>query len=92
MTRVLLIAIFLAAQAAVQAAETAYTALRVIGKRDGQSILNRVLEVRGRGGAPQPAVWKIILDDTQARGGVREVEVQGGRIIGERTPTGRAAG
>ena len=91
MIRVLLVAILCAAHAA-QAAETAYTALRVIGKREGQTVLNRVLEVRGRGGAPQPLLWKITLDDPRARGGIREVEVQGGRIVGERTPTGRVPG
>ena len=45
----------------------------------------------GRDGAPQPAVWKIVVDDPHARGGVREVEVQRGKIVGERTPTSHGA-
>ena len=71
-----------AALAAEQAA-TAYTALRVVGKQKGQSVLNRVLELRGRNGMPQPAVWKIILADAGVS--VREIEVQRGKIISERT-------
>ncbi|MDR3403968.1 MAG: hypothetical protein P4L99_15840 [Chthoniobacter sp.] len=73
--------------ATLQAADTAYSALRVIGKRDGQEVLNHVVELRGRSGTPQPEVWKIVIDDPRARGGVREVEVQRGKIVGERTPT-----
>lgn len=83
---------FLVAHFAAQAADTAYSALRVVGKRDGAEVLNHVLEVRGRGGAPQPAIWKITLDDPKARGGIREYEVQGGKIIGERTPAGGKVG
>ena len=72
---------------ALNAADTAYSALRVLGKRDGQEVLNHVVEVRGRDGAPQPVVWKIVIDDPRARGGVRELEVQRGKIVSERTPT-----
>jgi hypothetical protein len=74
---------------AAQAADTAYTALRIIGKQNGSAVLDRVVEVRGRAGAPHPEVWKIVIDDPRARGGIREVEVQRGRIIGERMPTAR---
>lgn len=88
----LFLGLLLAAACAAQAADTAYSALRVIGKRDGQETLNRVIELRGRGGTPQPAVWKVIIDEPRARGGVREIEVQRGKIIGERTPTSRGAG
>lgn len=69
------------------AEETAYSALRVVGRTQGKETLNHVLELRGRAGSPQPAVWKITLDEPRARGGVREVEVQRGKIISERTPT-----
>ncbi len=85
-------ALLLAAASVASAAETAYSALRVVGKRDGQETLNRVLELRGRGGSPQPSVWKVVVDEPRARGGFRELEVQRGKIIGERTPTSRAAG
>ena len=81
----------LAAIAADTAAETAYTALRVVGKKE-RDALNRVLEVRGRNGQPQPEVWKIAIQEPQARGGLREYEVQRGRIIAQRTPTSRPYG
>jgi hypothetical protein len=86
----LLLCSFLAPLAA-PAAETAYTALRVVGKKDREA-LNRVLEVRGRNGTPQPEVWKITVEEPQARGGLREYEVQRGRIIAQRTPTSRSYG
>lgn len=66
--------------------DTAYKALRTLGNERSQSVLNRVIEVKGRGGTPQPATWKIVLDDSAARGGVREFEVENGRIASERTP------
>ncbi len=75
------------------AQDTAYSALRVVGRAQGKETLNRVLELRGRAGSPQPAVWKITLDEPRARGGVREIEVQRGKIISERTPaSSRTAG
>jgi hypothetical protein len=78
------------ATVAAHAADTAYSALRVVGKQSGSATLDRVVEVRGRAGAPSPEVWKIVIDDPRARGGIREVEVQRGKIIGERLPTARS--
>jgi len=85
MKRVFLTA-FLFVAAAAWADETAYTALRVVGRSQGKDAINHVLELRGRGGAPQPAVWKVTLDEPRARGGVRELDVQRGKVIAERTP------
>ena len=81
------LALFLSVSSALAAeqAATAYTALRVLGKDS----LKRVVELRGRNGAQQPAVWKITLSEPGSRGGLREVEVQRGKIIGERTPVAR---
>ena len=76
----------------LHATDTAYSALRVLGKRDGQDVLNHVIEVRGRDGAPQPGAWKIVIDDPRARGGGRELEVQRGKIVSERTPTSHGLG
>ncbi len=81
----------LLAPLAATATDTAYTALRVVGKKD-RDALNRVLEVRGRNGSPQPDVWKITVEEPQARGGMREYEVQRGRVIAQRTPTSRSYG
>lgn len=88
----LALAFFLASAALAPALDTAYSALRVVGKNEGQETLNRVLELRGRNGSPHPAVWKVVIDDPRARGGVREIEVQRNRIIGQRSPTSRHAG
>lgn len=87
--RSLALVLSLSAVGAVQAADTAYAALRVVGKQHGQAVLNSVVELRGRNGSPQPAVWKIILKEPTARGGIREIEVQRGRVISERAPTVR---
>ena len=93
MKTVLLSALLFALVSAAPAQDSAYAALRVVGHSQGKEALNHVLELRGRGGSPQPAVWKITLDEPRARGGVREVEVQHGKIISERTPAaGRTAG
>ncbi len=84
-----LLGIFLCATAlASHAAETAYAALRVFGKKDGEQSLNHVVEVRGKSGTPQPGSWKLTIDDPHARGGVRELEIRGGKIVAERAPTG----
>jgi len=89
--RPLLIATLLAASSASALADydTAYKALRVFGKQQGEKLLNRVVELRGRSGVPQPQVWKITASDPAARGGLVEAEVQRGRIISQRTPTNR---
>ena len=60
---------------------TAYTALRVLSKTLGREALDRVVEVTGHDGAPQPASWKIVLKDGE---GSREVEVEDGKITAQR--------
>lgn len=76
---------------AAQAADSAYQALRVIGSDRGQDSLNHVLSLQATGGTPAPTDWKVLLDDPQARAGVREVEIRGGRIVSERTPVAKGA-
>jgi hypothetical protein len=71
--------------------DTAYTALRVFGKKFGDTALNRVVSVTGRNGTPQPAVWKVTAQDPAARAGLLEVEIQCGKVIAQRTPTARGA-
>lgn len=78
------------------APDSAYQALRVIGTARGQDVLNHVIEVQGRGGVPQPTLWRVVLDDPSSRGGTRELDVAHGKIVGEHTPvraySGTAAG
>ncbi len=60
---------------------TAYTALRLISKSMGREALDRVVEVSGREGMPQPFLWKVILKEGT---GSREVDVAGGKITAQR--------
>jgi hypothetical protein len=92
MKRILILGAILAMQAAAQAVDTAYTALRVYGKKEGEKALYRVIELRGSNGSPQPSTWKLVVDAPDARGGIREIDVQGGRIVGQRTPVSRDVG
>ncbi len=71
---------------AASAGETAYQALRTVGAERSKELLNHVIEVKGRNGAPQPTVWTVLLNDPLARGGVREIEISKGRVVSERTP------
>jgi hypothetical protein len=75
----------LSAMAGLQAA-TAYEALRVVGKQKGDASLDRVIEVRATRGVPAPGVWKVVVADQDARGGIREFDVKGTALTGDRTP------
>jgi hypothetical protein len=90
------IALCAGALPALAAPDTAYQALRTVGALRGNDSLKHVIEVEGREGVPQPVVWRVVLDDPAARGGVRELDVAHGKIISEHTPirayTGSAAG
>jgi hypothetical protein len=76
--------------------DTAYQALRTVGAQRGDDTLKHVVEVEGLGGVPQPKLWRVVLDDPAARGGVRELDVAHGKIVAEHTPvraySGSAAG
>lgn len=65
---------------------TAYEALRTVGVQLNRDYVNHVISVTGTNGSPQPETWKILIDDAKARGGVREIEVENGKINSERTP------
>jgi|GEM_PF-1040156 len=73
-------------------AATAYAALEMVGKQRGEKLLDQVTEVRGISGSPQPKEWIIAITDKDARGGVREFGVMGGKIGSERTPAGKIPG
>jgi hypothetical protein len=83
----LLVALLLfATPALAEENATAYEALRTVGSRLNKEYLHHVISVTGVDGSPQPAKWKILLEDAHARGGVREVEVANNRIVSQRTP------
>lgn len=66
----------------VYGGETAYDALRAASARVGRDAQNRVLEMRGKSGQPQPVIWRVAVAEDGARGGVQEVDVQRGRVVG----------
>jgi hypothetical protein len=80
------IALSISALPALAGPDTAYQALRTVGSLRGDDALKHVIEVEGRDGVPQPVVWRVVLDDPTARGGVRELDVAHGKIISEHTP------
>ncbi len=86
MSKWLLALLVFATPALAQEQPTAYQALRTVGTQLKRDYVNHVISVSGTDGDPQPATWRILLDDPQAGGGVREVEVSNGKIISERTP------
>src|SRR5262245_45401274 len=65
---------------------TAYEAMRTVGLQLNRDYVDHVISVTGTNGSPPPETWKILIDDPKARGGVREVEVENGKITSERTP------
>ncbi len=77
---------FIATSALAQERGTAYDALRVVSSQLGRAAMNHVITVSGVDGDPQPATWNVLLEDSHAPGGVREVEVTNGRVAAERTP------
>ncbi|MEO7166395.1 MAG: hypothetical protein ABI787_07085 [Spartobacteria bacterium] len=78
--------LLIATPVVAQERPTAYQALRTVGTQLNRDFVNRVIMVSGTNGDPQPETWKVLLEDPQARGGVREVEVGNGKIVSERTP------
>lgn len=86
MSKWIILLLLLAGPALAQERPTAYQALRTVGTQLDRDLVNRVISVAGTNGDPQPEIWKILLNDPKARGGVRELEVSDGKISSERTP------
>ncbi|MEI6279259.1 MAG: hypothetical protein WCQ16_07755 [Verrucomicrobiae bacterium] len=76
---------FFAATAVASPGGAAFSGLEAVKVQSyGKSA--QVMEIRGERGEPQPQEWTLLLSDTKARGGVREVTVADGKITSERTP------
>lgn len=71
---------------------SAYEALRVIGTQLNRQLVNRVISVNGTDGDPQPRTWKILVEDKNAAGGVREIVVQDNRVASQRVPNRSVVG
>jgi hypothetical protein len=77
--------LFLTVQVFAREQTTAYEALRIVGKQFGRDSVNHVISVTAVQGDPQPETWMVLLQDRHTPGGVRELEVSGGRVVSERT-------
>ena len=63
---------------------TAYDALRVVGVHINRDAVNHVVSVTGTHGDPQPATWRILIDDRRGNGGVREIQIKNGQVASDR--------
>lgn len=79
--------LLVAVPALAQENATAYEALRTVGQRLNRDYVNRVISVTGAEGDPQPETWRVLIADSRAGEGVREVEVRNGRIVAQRAPS-----
>jgi hypothetical protein len=71
---------------------SAYEALRVIGTQMNRQLVNRIISVNGVDGDPQPRTWKILVEDKNATGGVREIVVEDNRVASQRVPNRNVVG
>lgn len=76
---------FLFAGSSAWAGDTAFAALRAL-KEQRPELLSKMVEIEGARGATQPDSWTFLFQDPTARGGVRELILQSGAILSERTP------
>src|SRR5438046_111183 len=91
MWRVCVALLFLSTSVWAEENATAYEALRAVGTELGRGALNHIVSITGVKGNPQPEKWKIILESPKG-GGVRELEVAGGKIDSDQTPDRSTAG
>jgi hypothetical protein len=71
---------------------SAYEAMRTIGTQLNRQAVNRVVSVMGSEGEPQPRTWKILVEDKNAAGGVREFVIEDNRITSQRVPNRSVVG
>src|SRR5438045_8312724 len=84
--------LLLASPVLAQENASAYEALRVIGTQLNRQLVNRVISVNGVDGDPQPRAWKILVEDKNANGGVREIVVEDNRVASQRMPNRSVVG
>jgi hypothetical protein len=92
MWKFLLASLLLAGPVLAEENPSAYEALRVIGTQVNRQIVNRIISVSGVDGDPQPRTWKILVEDRNANGGVREIVVEDNRIVSQRVPNRSVVG
>src|SRR5205823_101351 len=92
MVRILSALLLSASAVFAQTNPTAYDALRIVGNQVNRDFVNRVVSVTGADGNPQPSTWRILIDDPNTRGGIREVEVTDGHISSNRISSRQVTG
>jgi hypothetical protein len=70
--------------AAQQQRGTAYEAMRIVGAQLGRAALSHIVLVSGNNGSPQPARWRIVLQQPGGEGGYRAVDISNGQIVSDR--------
>ena len=92
MWKFLLASLLVAGPVLAQENSSAYEALRVVGTQLNRQMVNRIVSVSGVDGDPQPRAWKILVEDRNATGGVREIVVEGNRVVSQRVPNRSVVG
>ena len=92
MWKFLVAALLVAGPVLAQENPSAYEALRVIGTQLNRQLVNRIISVSGVDGDPQPRTWKILVEDRNANGGVREIVVEENQIVSQRVPNRSVVG
>ncbi len=92
MWKFLLAALLLAGPVLAEENSSAYEALRAIGTQLNRQLVDRVISVNGVDGDPQPRTWKILVEDKNAAGGVREIVVEDNRVASQRVPNRSVVG
>jgi hypothetical protein len=92
MWKLLVASLLLAGPILAQESPSAYEAMRTIGTQLNRQAVNRVVSVTGVDGDPQPRSWKILVEDKNAAGGVREYVIEDNRIVSQRVPNRSVAG
>jgi hypothetical protein len=92
MWKLLFASLLLAGPVLAQENPSAYEALRAIGTQLNRQLVNRVISVNGVDGNPQPRTWKILVEDRNATGGVREIVVEDNRVVSQRVPNRSVVG
>ena len=86
------VAALLSSSVIALAGDTAYDALRAASARLGADAQNRLVEISGKGGRPQPALWQVQLEDPSGRGAQVQLNVQRGVVVGQDKGAGTGTG
>ena len=92
MLKFLLAALLFAGPVLAEENPSAYEALRAVGTQLNRQLVNRIVSVNGVDGDPQPRTWKILVEDKNAAGGVREIVVENNQVASQRLPNRSVAG